>query len=615
MGQTFVYNTGSSEDDKKKDELRLEYGVFIDGTLNNKDNTDLRVKYAEKTDNGLTAEEKEERKKYLAASHRSMVDKMGTDNSFSNDYTNVARKWTCCSKDYRIYVPGMGTSDIETQGIKKDDDDGFQYGAGSKSGIRARVRLGCENLATKIYEIIKKNPQKKVTTITIDIFGFSRGAAAARNFVYEVTKVAYMPKEIEINYYENQVVPQSYTFTKTDRLIIIPEHTIRVEKKKKVLMADADGLKTDPSLYINGKLPNMGHLGYSLLKLGVSKKKLEEINVIVRFLGIYDTVSSYEEWGALGNDSTIKKGIKHLSKSLFKDDIKQLNLNTLQCAKIVHFTAKDEHRENFDLTRIQNANIRSKEGTYSRVEKNFPGVHCDIGGAYLTGKEIVDEIEVVNKPDLTGLKNPGNISQVSKHLLQEFAKKLINEYWYKEAELKIQQELGGTGFGYFKLRGEREKVYKEYSYVPLHFMKDYCMEYIRKYINEALFKRFEIKDKNLIAAKNHLKKYVMNEGGREWNFIPDEVFIRKQKIERYLSEKKERESMEKQKKSMKRYDDVIIPIDKLSVKKPIMNPQVILNLPADQVLLRELRHKYFHWSANRDWAGMDPNDNRKRVEH
>jgi hypothetical protein len=42
MGKSFVYNTGSAEDDKKEDELRFTFGVFIDGTLNNKENTKLR---------------------------------------------------------------------------------------------------------------------------------------------------------------------------------------------------------------------------------------------------------------------------------------------------------------------------------------------------------------------------------------------------------------------------------------------------------------------------------------------------------------------------------------------------------------------------------------------
>ncbi|WP_185965917.1 hypothetical protein [Flavobacterium sp. ZT3R18] len=45
MGKSFVYNTGSAEDDKKDDELRFDFGVFIDGTLNNKENTRLRRKY------------------------------------------------------------------------------------------------------------------------------------------------------------------------------------------------------------------------------------------------------------------------------------------------------------------------------------------------------------------------------------------------------------------------------------------------------------------------------------------------------------------------------------------------------------------------------------------
>jgi hypothetical protein len=45
MEKSFVYNTGSFEDDIKDDELRLNFGIFIDGTLNNKENARLRRKY------------------------------------------------------------------------------------------------------------------------------------------------------------------------------------------------------------------------------------------------------------------------------------------------------------------------------------------------------------------------------------------------------------------------------------------------------------------------------------------------------------------------------------------------------------------------------------------
>ena len=40
MGQTFVYNFGEKE--IGKDEIEVTFGVFIDGTLNNKTNKELR---------------------------------------------------------------------------------------------------------------------------------------------------------------------------------------------------------------------------------------------------------------------------------------------------------------------------------------------------------------------------------------------------------------------------------------------------------------------------------------------------------------------------------------------------------------------------------------------
>jgi hypothetical protein len=36
MGKSFVYNTGSSEDLIETENLQLNFGIFIDGTLNNR---------------------------------------------------------------------------------------------------------------------------------------------------------------------------------------------------------------------------------------------------------------------------------------------------------------------------------------------------------------------------------------------------------------------------------------------------------------------------------------------------------------------------------------------------------------------------------------------------
>ena len=48
MGQTYVYNTGKAE--VADEEVEVTFGVFIDGTLNNKENTKLRYKVEGKAD-------------------------------------------------------------------------------------------------------------------------------------------------------------------------------------------------------------------------------------------------------------------------------------------------------------------------------------------------------------------------------------------------------------------------------------------------------------------------------------------------------------------------------------------------------------------------------------
>lgn len=68
-------------------------------------------------------EDKKEYTDYLKRVYRSTLEKLGTDNSYSNDYTNVARMWMCCNGDYKVYVEGMGSIDLE-----HDDNDGFMFG-------------------------------------------------------------------------------------------------------------------------------------------------------------------------------------------------------------------------------------------------------------------------------------------------------------------------------------------------------------------------------------------------------------------------------------------------------------------------------------------------------
>jgi Uncharacterized alpha/beta hydrolase domain (DUF2235) len=678
MGQTFVYNTGSSKDDIAEDEIELKFGVFIDGTLNNKTNTEKRVQYrnhnagvkitdeqrAEAKErvnqnypdgrdaNGMPItdtkrrelEDKEvyrnltdgqidesvkqeeydyahidkitdpEYKKYLIAAHRTDEDKKGTNNSYSNDYTNIARMWSCCSEEYAIYVDGMGTEELV-----RDIQDGFAFGSGT-SGIRAKVRKGCELLADKIIREKKNNGTKVITKVTLDVFGFSRGAASARNFVYEVNhreqKKLYAPTVADI----------------PDGVVVDNEGHI-IQKFRKATV-DKDLLEVDSSVVLfNGYLPPLGHLGNCLMKnKKMTLTEVGNITIEVRFLGVYESVSSYFEWGGLGDyteDGKLVDDLWFKSKGAYKKlkeggkndpfylNKEQLHLNDFGNVKqIVHFTAQDEHRVNFDLTLMPGANKAKSESGYKIVEKNFPGVHCDIGGAYENESEKKLEIETSNhQKDLDG-----------------FRQTLINEKWFSDEQIwKKEDTLFGWGWLEHKvLKGltTYEALYsnrplrKEYSYIPLHFMEQFCRQsaldehFVRK--TEAEYK---IDDHPiLVQTKKKLAKYVFDTTGDEkpWKFESDEEI--KRKMEAKQAEKDFLESLKPPKKPIPYINEgdnvpVIEECPVETVPDATELSEVVVTSYSKQGLLRKLRGEYLHWSAHRKWFGMEPHENRVRTKH
>ena len=661
MAQTFVYNSGTYQE-TNSGTSDLEFGLFFDGTLNNKNNTDLRLKVLNQNDLKIRPTDDveiilwkeemiEERRKrfekdsldkysdnkdeldpkditdYQIADKRSGTDKLGVDNSLMNDYTNVARMWKCCDDNYRIYIEGIGTLDKQ-----KDIDDGFRFGAG-ETGIRGKVRRGCEELAKKIEpKILKRNDE--IIEITLDVFGFSRGAAAARNFLYEVnvsnkreedTKITKSKKYVGTHLEETSY----YTYSTND--IIAEKQFVREYED---ILLDKDNVEVDPQYLIDGKMPKYGYLGYYLLEK-VKPEVLDRIRLNIRFVGLYDTVSSYEESGNL------MKGMlqaSHLA-DYFDDDVEQLQLNNLgKFQQAVHVTAMDEHRENFALTKLQ-----PQENNCNYIEKTFPGVHCDIGGAYETGTEIVDEIEVC----------PVIISLFSSEL-EDLKSKLISDCWYMESQLEIKIELqrdeervakhlelfkkrydrfleiigGVTGANlirYKKLRGVRF-LWKEYSYIPLHFMESYFLSNLsdncEKIFSMTTIDEYSIKSHpKLVQAKEWLEKYVFG-NGEKWSFIPNIEEIIKGKIIK-LKGKKPLHEATKDRLEERRYKVMLdnkhqyTELIKVLNQEKELRDRVINENPiiANHFILETLRTYYLHWSANRDWFGMDPTSDRIRKEY
>lgn len=457
-----TFGTYAPEDLKEENLITTEIGVFFDGTKNNKNNTDARK-------GKIQGKDKERAQK----AYRKYGGEITENESYNNDWSNVARLWENYSKTAAIYIEGIGTDDF-----KKDELNGYAFGS-KETGIKQKVHNGCINIAKKINSIAGLNNGKKLI-VNLDVFGFSRGAAAARHFVYEVSK------------------------------------------------------RSKDSMF--------GLLGVELKNQGV---KWEIITINVRFLGIFDTVSSYSEdvW---------------TTNPKFDNDITELHLDEISKAKkIVHFTAKDEHRENFDLTDIITYNKSVKKYVYLGVERSFPGVHSDIGGGYENLQEKKDEI--IN----------GN-----KKILQERKNQLVSEGWFKDEQLTVHDKKG-------KLSSSRY-VKKEYSFIPLHFMVDYADKSKLPFISSKLQVRYSIntKDNLLIRVKEKLRPYVM-ENGKPYSF-------------KWFHE------------IHKQYKGAKIP------EKRYADYQKELNEQKD---LRQLRNEYLHWSADYDWVGMDPRENGQRVIH
>ncbi|QYN48754.1 DUF2235 domain-containing protein [Apibacter sp. ESL0432] len=533
MGKTFVFNSGEAR--SEPGELQLTYGLFFDGTLNNRENTRIWKKvrgidgYGNPTEEEIEIFEQNAReKKFLS---RKRVDKEST--SYLNDFTNVGRKSLSCNREYTIYVEGIGTQDK-----KEDKLQGYAYGRG-ETGITGKVIKGCDFLAEKI-KLLKNfidEPDKiSEILVTVDVFGFSRGAAAARYFAYNIQKLAYSAKV----------------------------------KNGKYL--DHEGKEVPEAWVKNGKLPRMGNLGTALLKKKISHELIDNTFIHLRFLGIYDTVVSYDPDALL--------------LPTFKSKIHKLHLDELgRPQKIVHFTSLDEHRKYFPLTRI-------KPGT-NRIERNFPGVHSDIGGSYSNYTETGSENLLIEKRPKYELEK-----------LIDYRAELIQGGWYTPEQLKIEPKMV-TKHSHYSLKGERN-LRKEYSYIFLHLMREESEPYMGKYYMPGEMEKYSLSgNKTLQQAKEYLQLYTM-----KWN---EDWVLKSEKEEEEKKLNQATSTKEIKENNLNQADKKNPTEEKTETNhQPIEKELEEIYVTDSDRLLKKIRNYYLHWSSRWGELGNSPNKSRKR---
>ena len=380
--------------------------------------------------------------------------------SYWNPYSNIVKlydlykeKSEAKGKTHIIkqYVEGIGT-----EKYKEDSVGGSSIGRGD-TGVIAKVERGIKDLVKEKIAALPKD--KKIYKIVFDVFGFSRGAAAARHFCNEVKKPAYYVTRTKRDPYD-----------KYDR-------NARILTDEKDLVKHAGGI-----------------LGTELNKIGLKPYEETYNNIEIRFLGLFDTVVS---------DLVVKENIGYKLAPFFNgipiiaqeylEDIKT-NISGLGIKKVFQIRAKDEWRANF---------------AYTPTEKGHTlymlGAHSDIGGGYAELDKYTSILGFFDatKDDEEMFKQQ---EKVRKYFIDEdYCKE--NEIWFEKiykhtSGFYIESSPTETTPIYEKISGHyilktSRYISNKYSLVPMYVMLqkaiDYGVPFYKDY-NEAIKNKVNIKN-------------------------------------------------------------------------------------------------------------------------
>ena len=184
----------------QKQRITLRVGMFFDGTLNNLPNASLtaqcrREDLAQLGPDGLEAVTRFCQSHGYNDSNGDGFFDQRPDNSYGNELSNVALLYELYKDDSQRRIEPVATQAsikvyIEGAGSKAGEEDatmGMAFGQG-ETGVVERVKQSPAKLRLAIDSLMDSNPSISVENIEFDIFGFSRGAAAARHFANEVLK-------------------------------------------------------------------------------------------------------------------------------------------------------------------------------------------------------------------------------------------------------------------------------------------------------------------------------------------------------------------------------------------------------------------------------------------
>lgn len=183
----------------KKNPVRgvtLTIGLFFDGTGNNRENTASRLlKFNECSAplQGVNQEEAQSCEEFMKGINKNILSNGSYRGYFSNIHwlntlylADQALSEGQCEAQIQTYISGIGTAEGKS-------DSALGMGLGSSildvfEGVVTKTDKAIEGIREELLAFMKRNGKRDfcIAKIQFDIFGFSRGAAAARHFANRV---------------------------------------------------------------------------------------------------------------------------------------------------------------------------------------------------------------------------------------------------------------------------------------------------------------------------------------------------------------------------------------------------------------------------------------------
>ncbi len=339
-----------------------------------------------------------------------------------------------------IYIRGIGTYD--TQDEYDDHPIARKYDKGGGGGGAKRIEEAIDQVTKLLNDHqFHTSDDSKFATRVIDLFGFSRGAATARDFVNTFYR------------FKNKTHPDvRFNFIglfDTVGSFGEPGNPVDYKPKQEFLNQrgiDEDYLPDGMKLFDENygiRDPKRGdkirfNLGYSVGKDDARKKAQ-----LYRELGWSDVRLEY-----IGESAYRIVGVKD---ALEVFEPYNFNLSNRSAGHIIHMTAYHEVRKNFPLTDIRGS------GGYESV---MVGVHSDIGGGYSPVK--------YERHRFSYSGHPRGVKAAAK----EHAKRLNQEtkgHWIVESAV-----CGRNYKGHYILQ---RRVYNDLSNVTLHLMHEEALKF------------------------------------------------------------------------------------------------------------------------------------------